>query len=151
MQRNKRNQRQDRRGMTLLEIMIVLIIITMIAGLAIVSAMSQRETARIRTAHTTVTQLASAIELFEMDIGRPPTNEEGLAALRVEPPGLEGRWRGPYIREGVSSTDPWRNEFMYASPGVNGARSFEVWSLGPNGASGAAEEIIGHWMPANQF
>ena len=155
MQRNRRNYRknqgQDRRGMTLLEIMIVLIIIVMIAGLAVVSVLSQRESAQIRTAYSTIVSLSTAVDIFMLDVGRPPTNEEGLAALIHEPPGVEGRWKGPYINERTSRTDPWGNDFLYASPGVNSAsRRYEIWSLGPNGASGTAEEIIGHWMP-NQF
>ena len=102
-------------------------------------------------AYSTVVQLSTAVDLFTLDVGRPPTNEEGLAALLHEPPGLEGRWKGPYIREG-SRVDPWGNEFQYASPGVNSAsRRYEIWSLGSNGASGTAEEIIGHWMPAHRF
>ena len=156
MQRNRRNYRkrqgQDRRGMTLLEIMIVLIIIVMVMGLAVVSIWGQREQAQVRTAYSTVVQLSTAVELFMADVGRPPTNEEGLEALIHEPPGIEGRWRGPYIRESVSRTDPWGNDFLYANPGVNStSRRFEIWSLGPNGASGTADEIIGHWMPSNQF
>ena len=106
----------------------------------------------LRTAHSTAARLSMAVELFMMDIGRPPTNEEGLVALIDMPPGLEGRWNGPYINERTSRIDPWGNDFLYASPGVNSvSRRYEIWSLGPNGVRGTAEEIIGHWMPAVNF
>ena len=116
---------------------------------ALVGAWASQGNSR-ETAHTIAVSLSTAVERFVMDVGRPPTNEEGLAALVHAPPGLDGRWNGPYINERMSLIDPWGNEFQYASPGVNSpSRRYEIWSLGPNGASGTAVEIIGHWRHWN--
>lgn len=52
------------------------------------------------------------LDAFRKDVGRYPTEEEGLAALRGNP-GVEG-WNGPYADDTLSNQDIWGNEFVYA-------------------------------------
>ncbi len=51
------------------------------------------------------------LDAFQQDVGRYPTEEEGLAALRGNP-GVEG-WKGPYTDDTLSNRDIWGNEFVY--------------------------------------
>jgi len=99
----------------------------------------QQEQEQKRTAFSYVKTLASAVERFAVDVGRPPTTREGFEALVSRPPDVpEHNWQGPYILERATSLDPWGNNYQYANPG-DGGRAFDIWTNSPDG-------IIGHWM-----
>jgi general secretion pathway protein G len=52
-----------------------------------------------------VEMLGTALDTFQREVGRYPTTEEGLRALRQRPDGLAA-WHGPYLTKDVP-TDPW--------------------------------------------
>jgi len=54
--------------------------------------------------------LRIALDRFRDDTGRYPTEEEGLAALVVNP-GITG-WNGNYVN--IVKPDPWRTPYRYA-------------------------------------
>lgn len=72
---------------------------------------------------------AKAIENFRADIGRYPTQQEGLGALLKQPPTLAG-WRGPYIERDFS-VDPWGHDYVYQA--FNDGAAFAVYTYGPEG------------------
>ena len=77
----------------------------------------------------------ASLELFHADVGRYPTNGEGLAAL-LRRPEQAVDWRGLYI-EGDYALDPWGNDYVYHA--VNqGAGGNEVVHLRPRGRGGRA-------------
>ena len=61
--------------------------------------------------------LAKALEVFEVDVKRYPTTEEGLQALVTQPAGLAA-WRGPYIK--MPSGPGGLDRYSYSAPGANG-------------------------------
>ena len=146
MQNNRRNQRHDRRGLTMVEIMVVLIILVAIGGMAVMTFVAQRQTALERTARVNINALETAIRLFDVDIGRPPTTEEGLEALVTQPSTLPNpdAWAG-YLDDRRGLTDPWGNPYRYESPVRSipeaQGRRYAIWSVGADGQS-----IIGSWM-----
>ena len=75
----------------------------------------------------------NALDMFQLDVGRYPTTEEGLQALRQRPSSA-GRWSGPYLRDEVP-VDPWGRPDVYRSPGEGGA-NFDLGSYGADGRSG---------------
>jgi len=77
-----------------------------------------------------------ALALFKLDVGRYPTNAEGLQALVVKPADADG-WDGPYMKGGVP-IDPWNNPYHYNNPGPGG--SVEIFSLGADNAPGGEGE-----------
>ena len=93
-----------------------------------------------------VKTLKNAVERYTLDVGQPPTTEQGLQALIAMPPDLPNPnvWGGPYICPDASLLDPWGNEYRYASPGRDG-RPFDVWSAGRDGIDGTDDDI-GSWM-----
>lgn len=95
--------------------------------------------AQMTAAKTDISMLETALDAFEIDNGRYPTNEEGLAALSDAPPGLR-EWRGPYIRRGAPK-DPWGNEYVYRFPGKNNA-PFELQCFGPDGKDGGGDDFV---------
>ena len=146
MQKNRRNQRPHRSGFTLVEIMIVLIIIAMIAGFGVVALQGRMAKGRVLTAYSYVKMLKRQIDNYELDVGRPPTTEQGLAALVTCPSDLAnpGAWAGPYLEPTASDLDPWGNRYQYVCPGKDNA-AFSVWSYGPDGIDGTDDDI-GSWQ-----
>ena len=145
MKNNRRNQRPHRSGFTLIEVMVVLLILVTMAGLGVYAMRGTLEGANRKTAFTYVNELESYVELFELSVGRPPTNEEGLGVLVNCPSGIsEAKWGGPYIKSKAVATDPWGNAYQYACPGRNG-QLFSIWSYGPDRIDGTDDDI-GTWM-----
>jgi general secretion pathway protein G len=93
----------------------------------------QVEKSQQRLAASQVEAFSRALGAFRLDVGRFPTNEEGLAALRTAPTGAT-KWNGPYIDKPVPM-DPWERAYSYRSPGSEG-RDFDITSLGKDGAPG---------------
>ena len=79
--------------------------------------------------------IVKALKLFRHDVGRYPTNAEGLQALVTKPADANG-WDGPYIRN--LSNDPWSNPYRYSNSGTGG--SIEIFSLGADNAPGGEGE-----------
>jgi general secretion pathway protein G len=79
-----------------------------------------------------IEMLGIALDGFRPDVGRHPTTDEGLRALRHRPDGLE-TWRGPYLTKEVPA-DPWGRPYRYRSAGDR----YEVSSLGGDGAPGGS-------------
>jgi hypothetical protein len=73
-----------------------------------------------------------ALRRFLADVGRPPTEEEGLEALRTAPEGVEG-WQGPYLPEGEILMDPWNRAFQYSLIQTPEATLINLYSIGENG------------------
>jgi len=148
MESNKRNRYPQRSGFTLVEVLIVLFILMTLGTMGIFAVQGARKTANERTALAYIGMLRSAIDRFDADVGRPPTSEEGLAALIASPPNVpEGRWGGPYIHDTSTSRDPWGNEYQYASPANRSGsttRNFEIWSFGPDMIDGTDDDL-GTW------
>lgn len=126
-------------GFTLLEMIVVLVIIGLIMGLVGPRLFSQADKAKVQTAETQVRMIKGALETMRLDIGRFPTEQEGLALL-VEKPGdarLAARWSGPYLDDGVPA-DPWGNPYEY-SPKASGEQPMTLFSTGADGKPGGSD------------
>jgi len=128
-------------GMTLLEILVVMVILGMLATLGSVQLMSYLGRAKTQTAKLQVEELATAIELFRIDVGRLPTSAEGLKVL-IEAPSGEGAagWTGPYLRKASTLSDPWNRAWEYRAPGEHG--EFDLVSYGADGAPGGEGQNV---------
>jgi general secretion pathway protein G len=130
-----------RSAFTLIELLLVMVILVVLAAVVVPRFTGRTEQARITAAKTDVSMLDGAIETFEVDNGRYPSNEEGIGALVAAPSGLQN-WKGPYIKRGVPN-DPWGNPYVYKSPGTHNPNGFDLYSMGPDGREG--NDDIGNW------
>ncbi|MBL4556632.1 MAG: type II secretion system major pseudopilin GspG [Rhodobacteraceae bacterium] len=139
MQVNRKNvtRRNPRRGISLLEIMVVLAIIALVAGLAAPRIMETFGRAKSQAASIQLQSIKGALQLFYIDVGRYPSEIEGLEALLVEPDGVSG-WRGPYLDDPDGLSDPWGRPFVYTHPGSNSA--FDLLTYGRDGRPGGSAE-----------
>jgi len=129
----KRASRRSRAGFTLIEMMVVMVIIGLLMALVGPRFIAQSEKAQAKAARAQIELLGTALDTFRLDIGRYPSTQEGLAALREQVHGIN-RWDGPYLKKEVPN-DPWDRPYYYRSPGENG-RPYELFSYGADGAPG---------------
>ena len=127
-----------RRGFTLIELLLVLMILSVLAALIVPRYAQRAKQARVTAARTQISLLESALDAFEIDTGRYPTSQEGLDALVMQPPGLEG-WQSAYIRR--VPVDPWGHPYIYECPGEHNTDGYDIHSLGPSGQEGGADNI----------
>ena len=94
-------------------------------------------------------RLKGALETMRLDIGRFPTQDEGLQLLTAAPVDdrIKARWRGPYLDEEVP-LDPWKNPYQYSLPGT-GAQPYALYSFGADGKRGGEgdDADIGYLPP----
>ncbi len=119
--------------MTLMELLVVLTILSLLAVTAGTMALSYLDRAKSEASGLRIDQLGTALELFYLDVGRYPTEEEGLAALLDAPASVES-WQGPYLKKREALEDGWGVPFLYTNPGRHG--EVDIYSLGADKAEG---------------
>lgn len=124
-------------GFTLIELLVVLVILGLLAGLAGPRLLKYVGSAKSNTAKLQIEELGGSLNLYNLEVGRYPSTEQGLAALVEAPPGISN-WNGPYLKKKRVPVDPWGNEFHYRSPGDHGP--YDLYSLGADNAEGGEGE-----------
>ena len=138
------NTKHRSTGFTLLELMVVLLILALLATVAAPEVIKHLRKAKAETAKVQIDALASAVDFFNTDMGRYPTQKEGLEVLMVAPPDSP-KWDGPYIKKSVSLIDPWGEKYLYKIPGDHG--TFDIYTLGADKAPGGSGDNAdaGNW------
>ena len=125
-------------GFTLIELMIVLFILGLLAALVAPRLMGRVGKAKKKSAQAQIQMLSTALDLFHLDVGRYPTEEEGLKALNQKPDNASS-WAGPYLTKDMPK-DPWGRDYIYKNPGEHG--TYDLYSLGADGQPGGEGENI---------
>ncbi|MDP4978360.1 MAG: type II secretion system major pseudopilin GspG [Desulfobacterales bacterium] len=129
------------RGFSLIELMVVVIILGILAMYIGPKLMGRTEQAKEVQTRVQIAGLETALKLYKLDNGAYPTTEQGLQAL-VEMPETQTvlqNWRkGGYLEKGKVPKDPWGNEFIYLSPGIQG--DYDITSYGADGVPGGEDE-----------
>ncbi len=121
------------RGFTLIELLVVLAILGLLAAIASPQVVKYLGKAKADTAKIELNNISAALDLFLVDVGRYPSQQEGLLAL-VENPRNIPTWRGPYLKAKSSPLDPWGQPYQYRIPGQRG--DYDLFTLGADNAAG---------------
>lgn len=135
--RMKAARRRQQAGMTLLELLVVITVLGLLTAAVGTVALNYLGRAKTETTQLRINQVEAGLDLFRLDMGRYPTEAEGLAAL-VEAPANAEKWSGPYLKKAEAIDDAWGNPFFYASPGQHG--EVDIYSLGADKADGGEDE-----------
>jgi general secretion pathway protein G len=130
-------------GFTLMELLVVLAILGLLMSLVGPRVLNQLGGAKTKTAAIQIKDLEQALEMYKLDVGHFPSNDQGLQALVDKPAGVVG-WNGPYLKSDVP-LDPWKREYHYKYPGERG--ELDIFSYGQNGSAGGEGEDsdVGNW------
>lgn len=137
--------RRAEAGFSLMELLVALVILALVMGIVAPRVIGYLSRAKSQTAEAQVKNVQGALDLFLIDVGRYPTETEGLKALIEAPAGAAG-WAGPYLDEEVMPVDPWGRDYFYSST-EDGLR-VRVYSLGRDGTEGGSGEDADIGRPA---
>ena len=120
------------KGFTILEIIAVIVIIGLLWALVATNFIGKVDEARQVDAQAQIGLLGQALDLYRLEKGKYPSNEEGLKAIQ------------PYLKKELPK-DPWGNPYKFLSPGVHA--EIDVFSYGADGAQGGTgrDADIGSW------
>lgn len=137
------NINKDMCGFTLMELLIVLVIVGLLAALVGPTLYQRVNPAKASVARAQMENFMKGLDTYFVDVGSFPSAEQGLAALRAAPSGVNN-WMGPYLKKEIPK-DPWGNTYIYRSPGRNGG--FEMVSFGADGIEGGSGDAadINSW------
>ncbi len=124
------------KGFSLMELLVVLVIIGLLAASVGPTLYKRIVPAKQTAARDQIKNFSTALDNYFIDIGRYPTTQQGLHALRTKPEGA-ARWDGPYLEKEIPN-DPWSRPYIYRSPGRNGG--YEIISYGDDGTEGGEGE-----------
>jgi general secretion pathway protein G len=127
----------DRAGFTLIELMVVIVILSVLAMFIAPKMMSRTDDAKVVEVKVQIRNFETALKLFKIDNGFYPSTEQGLQALISKP--TIGRTsdnyrEGGYLEANRIKPDPWGNEYLYISPGLQ--NEYDILSYGDDGQSG---------------
>lgn len=121
-------------GITLPEVLVVVVIITVVAALVGPRVVGYLTRSEVDMAQAQMGSIATSLELFYIDVGRYPSEAEGLESLVTAPEELED-WRGPYMRQARGIIDPWGAPYGYVIRD-DGVEGFQLTSYGRDGVPG---------------
>lgn len=129
-ERRKHLRRQLRRqaGMTLLEIMVVIILVGLIGTVVGVAVIRQFQRGKIGVARTQVCKLVQAVNQYNIEKNKFPSQSEGLEALK-----------SAGIMKKIPK-DPWGNPYVYKFPGQDDPSRPDVYSFGADGKEGGTAD-----------
>ncbi|CAN7547696.1 type II secretion system major pseudopilin GspG [Trinickia sp. LjRoot230] len=135
------------RGFTLIEIMVVIAILGILAALIVPKIMSRPDEARRVAARQDIGSIRQALDLYRLDNGRYPSQDQGLQALVAKPTTepVPNNWKdGGYLDK--LPGDPWGHPYQYLNPGVHG--EIDVFSYGSDSKAGGEgnDADIGSWQ-----
>lgn len=122
MKKQQQSRRNRRAGITLIEMLVVITIIALFSAIAYQRLTPALEQGRVTAARTQIEALMGALQRYNIENGRFPTEEQGLIVLR------------PFLTKDIP-LDPWKSPYIYRYPGEFSTDP-ELISLGADGQEG---------------
>ena len=142
-----RRSRRRKRALIVMATAVLIVAGAVAAWLALThrSPEERRHLARGEMARRELRMMADALAHFRDDVGRYPTEVEGLHGLINRPAAFKpsddarvNQWLGPYI-ERLPEVDPWGNDYVYEV--TDAGRGFVLYSHGPGGETGSSGQF----------
>jgi general secretion pathway protein G len=124
-------------GFTLIELLVVLVILGLLAAFAAPQVLNYLGRAKTDAARAQVQNIAGILDLYRLEVGSSPSQQDGLEAL-IEEPSDAARWNGPYVKRRDALIDPWGQLYVYRFTGDHGA--YDLYSLGADRGEGGEGE-----------
>jgi general secretion pathway protein G len=124
-------------GFTLIELLVVLVILGLLTAFAAPQVLNYLGRAKTDAARAQVQNIAGILDLYRLEVGSYPSQQDGLEAL-LEEPSDAARWNGPYVKRRDALIDPWGQLYVYRFPGDHGA--YDLYSLGADRGEGGEGE-----------
>jgi general secretion pathway protein G len=137
MMKARLHGRSREQGFTLIELLVVLAILGLLATLVAPRLITYLGQAKTQTAKLQIQKLSGILDIYHLDVGRYPTQEEGLQALADRPMDA-ANWNGPYVKKREELNDPWGRMYIYHYPGEHS--EYDLYSLGASGKGGGEGE-----------
>ena len=102
----------SRAGYTLAELLVVLVIMGLLIGLVAPKFLGYIGKSKPKIARVQISNLATALDYYQLDTGSYPPPSAGLQALVQAPPNAEN-WDGPYLKTKTLPNDPWGHPYIY--------------------------------------
>lgn len=128
------------RGFTLLEIMVVIVILGLLASFIVPNLMGNKDKADRQKAVSDIVALENALDMYRLDNGRYPNNQQGLDALIAKPttPPIPRNYpEEGYLRR--LPQDPWGSDYQLRNPGKTS--KIEIVSAGQDGEFDTPDDI----------
>ena len=120
---------RESKGFTLIELMLVMVIIGILAGMVVVNYAGYGENARKKAAAGDIATYSHAIDLYALQHNdKYPRSLQELAA-----------GDHPLVKQ--YRLDPWKKDYVYVCPGRHHTDSYDLYSCGPDGQPGTADDI----------
>ena len=120
--RKSARRRVREAGITLIEMLVVITIIALFSAIAYQRLTPALDEGRKTAAKTQIESLSAATQLFNIENGRFPSQEEGIDALRR------------YLQKDIP-LDPWKRPYVYRFPGQHGPEP-DIICYGADGEEG---------------
>ena len=115
----------------------------LLLGSAVYKMSRQSDVAKMVRAKGDIETLRIALDSYKTLGGEYPSTAQGLKAVVERPTTdtLPRQWA-----QGMDSLpkDPWGNDYHYQSPGRHNPDSYDLYSAGPDGIVGTADDL-GNW------
>ena len=94
--------------------------------------------ARVIVTEADLKSLHAAVNMFQLDTGRYPTQEKGLLELVEKPADVDGWTEGGYLETTDVPRDAWKHEFVYQLT-PESEHPFVILSYGADGQPGGED------------
>lgn len=116
-----------------MEMILVLAIISTLLGLVIFKMVGITDDANITKAKADVKSMEMSLMRYKTRTGRLPTQAEGLEIMTAK--------GSAQLLKPEAIMDPWAHPYQYRNPGKVNTAGYDVYSMGPDGQDGTADDI----------
>ena len=127
-----------KKAFSLMELMIVIIILGLLAALVMPNLIGKSEQAKQNLVCIQMKSIKNALDMFKLDNGSYPEQEQGLNALVKNPnPEMYTSYAPDgYFENAIVPKDPWKTPYIY----VRTENGINLISLGANKKEGGTKE-----------